>query len=339
MEPQKILIIRLSSLGDVVLTLPTLSALKTAWPGVHITLLVKKSFAPLFVGHPSIDEIAVFENRGFWGWVKEIRRRRFDLVVDLHGTFRSRVWSALSGAHRRVCYDKRAWQRRLLVWFKKPSDRLSEGVVERYLECVRPLGVSVPDMVPRLFVSPSQRLPDDIERMLGPGPFIGVAPGALHATKRWPSDRFAQSADLLSKELNLPVVLLGSKSDVPAVENVFRTLESPAISVAGLTSIRDLPVILSRCRLVLTNDSGALHVSAALGISTVAIFGPTVKPFGFFPKGDWTKVVEATGLACRPCSLHGSKTCPQGHFRCMTDVTVEQVVTAARTLLRRKVNP
>lgn len=334
MTPKRILVIRLSSLGDVVLTLPALSALKSAWPQAHITFLVKKSFAPVLVGHPHVDEVAEFESLGVWGWAREIRRRRFDLVVDLHGTFRSRLWSLVSSAGRRVRYDKRAWERRLLVWFKKPSDRLNDGVVERYVESLAPLGVAATDMVPRLPVPPRDRLADDLERRLGPGPFIGVAPGALHATKRWFPDRFAQAADRLSRELNLPVVLLGSKSDRGAVEWVLRTLESPAVSVAGQTSVRDLMIVLSKCRVVLTNDSGALHVSAALGVPTVAIFGPTVKPFGFFPKGHWTTVVESEGLDCRPCSLHGAKTCPKGHFRCMNDVSVDRVVNAARDLIR-----
>ncbi|MBK8872173.1 MAG: glycosyltransferase family 9 protein [Elusimicrobia bacterium] len=335
LTPKKILVIRLSSLGDVVLALPTLSALKAAWPKAHLTLLVKKSFAPLFVGHPLIDEIAVFESRGVCGWMRDIRQQRYGLVVDLHDTLRSRLWSLTSGADRCVRYDKRAWERRLLVWFKKPSHQLDGGVVERYLESLAPLGVSATDTVPRLYVPPGERLPEEIERRVGPGPFIGVAPGALHATKRWPPDRFAQAADLLHRELNLPVVLMGSKSDIPAVENVLRTLEAPAINVAGQTSVRDLMIVLSRCKVVLTNDSGALHVSAALGVPTVAIFGPTVKPFGFFPKGHWTTVVESEGLDCRPCSLHGSKICPKGHFRCMNDVTMDRVVNAARDLLNR----
>jgi lipopolysaccharide heptosyltransferase II len=335
LTPNKILVIRLSSLGDVVLTLPALAALKAAWPKAHLTFLVKKSFAPVLAGLPHVDEVSEFERRGVWGWAREIRRRRFDLVVDLHDTVRSRFWSMASGADRCVRYDKRAWERRLLVWFKKQSDRLNGDVVDRYAEPLVSLGVPVGDRVPHLPVASGERLPDDLERRLGPGPFIGVAPGALHATKQWPPDRFAHAADQLSRDLNVPVVLMGSKADIGAVECVLRTLESPAISVAGQTSVRDLMVLLSRCKAVLTNDSGALHVSAALGVPTVAVFGPTVKPFGFFPKGHWTTVVESEGLDCRPCSLHGAKTCPKGHFRCMNDVAVDRVVNVVRGLLNR----
>ena len=135
------------------------------------------------------------------------------------------------------------------------------------------------------------------------------------------------------------MVLLGTRADGRAAEEVLQSLASPAQSFVGQTSLREMMLILRRCELILTNDSGAMHVAAALGVPTVAIFGPTVKPFGFFPVGARTAVVEVSNLDCRPCSVHGSKKCPLGHFRCMNDVTVDRVVDSAQTLLMATKGP
>ncbi|MBL0349382.1 MAG: glycosyltransferase family 9 protein [Elusimicrobia bacterium] len=332
------LVVRLSSLGDVLLTIPVFENLRRAWPEARLTLLVKKAFAPALAGHPAVDELLIFEDLGFWGVLREIRRRRFDALIDLHDTPRSRLWTALSKAGRVVRYRKRAWARRRLVWFKRPSAELAGKTVDRYLETLADLGVEVRDRVPRL-PSPPDALPAPATTV-APGPWIVVAPGALHATKRWPSDRFAAAADRLAEEFRAAggppptVVVVGSASDGPAAEEVLETLQGPALNLTGRTSLRELMALLSRAAVLLCNDSGAMHLGAALGVPTVAVFGPTVEAFGFFPSGEKTAVVQNGGLNCRPCALHGGRRCPQKHFRCMTDVTVDRVVGEARRLLR-----
>jgi heptosyltransferase-2 len=331
MTSPHVLVIRLSSLGDVVLTLPVLMALKAEWPGAHLTFLTKRAFSPVLFNVSSADEIAVFEDKGLWGWAREIRRRRFDVVIDLHDTFRSRLWSFLSGAAQTVRYDKRAADRRRLVWTKRVSTRLAGGVVDRYLETLTSLGVPSAGRIPKLFLSPEERLPERLENRLGAGPFVAIAPGAIHPTKRWLPERFAEAADRLAE--GRPVILLGAAADIPAAQQVMQTLTSPAQSFVGQTSVREMMLILRRCALLLTNDSGAMHVAAALGVPVVALFGPTVKPFGFFPAGPSTAVVEAEGLDCRPCSVHGSEKCPLNHFRCMKEISVDRVVASAQALL------
>lgn len=337
MTPRSVLVVRLSSLGDVILTTPVFDNLRRAWPGARLTLLVKEAFAPALAGHPAINELLIFETLGFWGVLREIRRRRFDVLIDLHDTPRSRLWAALSKAGRVVRYRKRAWARRLLVWFKRPSADLAGKTVDRYLETLGDLGVEVPDRVPRL-PPPADALPAPAAAV-APGPWIVVAPGALHATKRWPAERFAAAADRLAEEYRAaggppPTVwVVGSASDGPAAEEVLETLQGPALNLTGRTSLRELMAVLSRAALLLCNDSGAMHLGAALGVPIVAVFGPTVEAFGFFPSGEKTAVIQNAGLDCRPCALHGGRRCPKKHFRCMTDVTVDRVVGAARRLL------
>jgi heptosyltransferase II len=333
----RVLVIRLSSLGDLILATPVFENLKAA--GARTSVLVKAAFAPVFEGNPFVDEVLVFEERGFLGWAREIRRRLYDAVVDLHGTPRSYGWSWLSGARRALRYDKRARERRLLVLAKRESPRLSGSVVDRYLEC---LDVPTPHRSPKLFPRPS--LPEALEKKIGPGPFVALAPGAAHATKQWPPERFAESVDKLLGLASSPLVgkgrgeglvlILGSKSDRPAAEQVASRLGAPSLVLAGETSLPEMFTLLSRCRLALTNDSGAMHAAAALGVPTVAVFGPTVRAFGFFPQGPNTAVVQSEGLYCRPCRLHGSETCPETHFRCMRDLTSDAVVSAALKILK-----
>jgi heptosyltransferase-2 len=259
--------------------------------------------------------------------------------VDLHGTARSRLWSLLSGAARCVRYRKRAWARRALVWFKKASPALEGSTVDRYLETLEPLGLPVFLRDPALYFSAGETLSKEWEDRLGPGPFVALAPGALHATKRWPPEYFARAGDQAAQALAgpggpLPIVLLGAPADVPAAEETLRHLHGPAQSLAGQTTLRELMLILKRCAVLFSNDSGAMHMAAALNIPLVALFGPTVEAFGFFPGGARVRVLERVGLDCRPCSLHGSDRCPQGHFKCMRDTSPQEAAQAAVDLAR-----
>lgn len=313
------------------LTTPVFENLRAAWPGARLSVLTRKAFAPVFRNNPFVDEVLVFEEKGLWGWAAEIRRRRFEVILDLHDTLRSRLWGWISGAGRVVRYDKRTWERRKLVRDKVSSPRLSGKVVDRYLETLRLLGVSAGNRLPKLHLSPAEELPASLSDRLGPGPFLAVAPGAAHATKRWFPERFAEAAVRLAP--SSMVLILGASGDRPAADAVAAKLKGSFVNLAGETSLRETFLLLSRCRLLLTNDSGAMHAGAALGVPTVAVFGPTVEAFGFFPSGPKTAVVQKDGLDCRPCHLHGAEACPLGHFRCMADISADLVVEAGRKLL------
>ena len=342
-----VFVVRLSSLGDVILTTPVFEYLKEARTSCRVSVLVKRAFAPVFEGNPFIDEVLLFEDRGLFGWAREIRRRRFDVFLDLHDTIRSRLWGWSSGAGKILRYDKRVRERRRLVRDKTSSPRLAGRVVDRYLDTLSVLGVPATARTPRLYFERGTLGPVLASRA-GTGPFLGVVPGAAHATKRWPSERFAEAADALMSSVDLSggkVLILGSAEDLPAARAVAERLRAPSVNLAGETTTADLFRLLAQCRLVLTNDSGAMHAAAALDVPTVAVFGPTVEAFGFFPVGPKAAVVQVDGLACRPCHLHGehgvskhqcgadvhgAEVCPLGHFRCMKDLSADRVVDAAR---------
>lgn len=326
---KNILVIRLSSLGDLILTFPVYASLKSAWPQARITVLTRPAFRELFTPHPQVDRVWVFEG-SLWNMARRIRRERFDLLLDLHGTARSWVWSTFSGAGRVLRYNKRLWARRWLVWLRRHSPALQGGVSDWYLEPLERLGFSTPSRRPE-FESTPEELNAARER-LGPGSFIGVAPGARHATKRWPPERFGEAARRLSEAWGWRVMILGSSEDAAVALEVAQRAGPQVVNRAGKTTLRESAAELSLCSVLLSNDSGAMHLAAAVKVPVVALFGPTVREFGFVPATPRAEVVEVPGLKCRPCALHGLVRCPQGHFRCMIDISVDQVMAAAERL-------
>jgi heptosyltransferase-2 len=169
-------------------------------------------------------------------------------------------------------------------------------------------------------------------------PVIAVCPSARHQTKIWPAERFSDVAAALAAEQGAAVLLFGSPGERPRCEDVARGIGARAphvqvINLAGRVSLMETGALMDRCLLVLTNDSGLMHIAAARKRKVVAVFGSTVRQFGFFPYGTLNAVVEHPSLGCRPCTHIGRETCPQGHFRCMLDIPADQVLSVSRTLL------
>jgi heptosyltransferase-2 len=174
---------------------------------------------------------------------------------------------------------------------------------------------------------------------LAPGqPAIGVCPSAQHATKMWDAGRFAAAATSLAQERGLPVILFGSQSERDRCEGIAHDIRAHApstlvINTAGSCTLLETAAAMDRCAVVLTNDTGLMHLAASRKRPLVAVFGPTVRQLGFFPYGPQSHVVEHPGLSCRPCTGIGRATCPKGHFRCMMTIETPRVVEAARSLL------
>ncbi len=345
---KKILVLRFGSLGDVVLATAVLRALRRIYPGAKIHAGVKQAYASLLVGHPCVDELLVLdtksEHRGFsglWSYLLRARDLRFDLVVDLHSNARSRLVSFLSGA--RVLRARKHWLRRqLLVWFKRRPSPPLPGVARRYLEALRPLapggfapGDETPELrVPALDEAWARRFLKE-QGLRGGETLVGVNPGAAWPTKRWNGRGFAAVLDALAARGGVRFLLIGDRHDVFACEEAVARARRAAplcIQTAGETSVGQMAALLKHCRLLLTNDSGPMHVAVGLGVPVVALFGPTVREFGFAPLGPRDRVVERN-LSCRPCSLHGGERCPIGTHECMEGITPEAVLKEALAVL------
>ncbi|OVE77428.1 lipopolysaccharide heptosyltransferase II [bacterium F11] len=336
MSSKKILVIRFSSLGDVVLSTALLPNLKKKWPDSQVSFLTKSTYASVFDRNPFVDHVYIFDasRQTFSQLTKEIRLENFDMVIDLHNNVRSWFICFMARAAETIKVEKLDWARRKLVWFKRKSKVLDKSFRERVLDCLVPLGATVESPESQLFPSLDRQLEETFS-LSSHKNLIGLAPGAKHATKRWTIDGFVEVANRLGAIPDSKILLLGDKSDEEISREISKRIRVPCESLTGWTSLSELIAIISKLRLLITNDSGLMHIGEALNIPLVALFGPTVRAFGFAPYRRTSRVVEVTNLPCRPCSLHGEERCPLKHHRCMKDLDANAVLLASSMLLEK----
>lgn len=349
-QVRRILIIKPSSLGDVVHALPFLSSLRHRYPDRYIAWLVEEEAAELLLGHPLLDRVIV-SGRKRWGreirtrsrgsaalreivaLIAEIREDRYDLVVDLQGLLKSALMVICAGARFRVglAGGREGSGRALTHVVPLPPGPLH--AVDRYLEAARFLGA---DPLSKAFVFPSR--PDDRARAeallaeagVGPTtPVIAFNPQARWPTKLWGEEQFAQVGEALARRHGAKIVVIGSSSDLQAARRLASHMNPPPFVAAGRTDLKVLIALLKRIDLLVTVDSGPMHLAAAIGTPLVALFGPTdprlVGPYG------GSGVVHRVPLPCSPCS---KRRCVIETDRlCMHSISVEEVVDAASTFL------
>ncbi len=325
----RILIIKPSSLGDVVHALPTVNLVRRRFPDATITWLINDNFASLLKKDcPVIDGIIAFPRRELgklWRlpralkFLRRLRAERFDLVIDLQGLLRSGIMTWATGAARRVgLSDAREGSR---LFYNEIVQVSRAHAVDRYLLAARHLGG---EAGPVEFPLPS--VASDIafiDELVPPArPLIAVNPSARWETKLWGDDRFAALIKQLPRDR---VVLTGSAEDAPRIEK----LAQGRANLAGKTDLAQLAEVYRRCAVVITNDSGPMHLAAAVGIPVVAIFGPT-DPALTGPYGK-RHVVLRSGIPCSPCMKAECHHTPR--MECMSLVTVEQVMAAVKAFI------
>jgi heptosyltransferase-1 len=338
-----ILIVKLSAIGDVVHTLPSLAALRKYYPDAHITWVVEEAASDLVMDHPHLDCVLVSHRKSWIGDLKrgrisdafkeiktflsELRARRYDLVIDFHGLFKSAVIVLLSGGKRKLGYDSLQELSGLFYNEKIPED-MGKHAVDRYLDFARHLGARAD--TPEFILPIHEENENRVRALLtaegiGPNdPFVAVSPQALWETKLWSYQKFAQLSERIIQELNMPVVFTGG--DASATEGIQSFMIQPSVDLAGQTTLRDLACLYRKASLLITTDSGPMHLAAAMGTSVVALFGPT-DPARTGPYGNGHSVIRMD-LPCSPCFL---KTCETRH--CMQGITVEDVFQAVRKKL------
>ena len=312
-DPGSILVCRLSALGDVVLTLPVLDALRERFPSARLELLSREPFGRVLTGIPALDALHLWPGPGA-DLDAAIRSRTWDLVVDLSGTGRSR--SLLRGVKRgRTLRARKETLRRMAFVHGRAlgGGRVPiSPAVDRMFAAIEPLGLTRRGRRPRFGV--------------GPGPADGpvlLAPGGGRDPKRWPSERLAALARRLAAR-GERVLVVGSGAERSILEEVAAGGAAERVEVIAGPALPELPGIVARCPVAVTNDSGLLHVAEATGARVLAIFGPTHPRLGFAPLGPGSRVLHR-GEPCSPCDLHGPRRCPRRHFRCMLEITVDRV--------------
>jgi lipopolysaccharide heptosyltransferase II len=313
-----ILIIRLSSLGDIVLTFPLVLALREKYPSAQIDFVVKKEYREVLEFCPGISNVFALDTAvgrsGLDALRNTFRKNPYSHVLDLHNNFRSRILRRGVGEHLSII-NKRTLQRWLLVKFKLNLLKNAPDVVGRYFETANALGVVDSGNAPNISIG-SSRDPK----------LVAVAPGARHWNKRWPKENFIEVARKLLAD-GYKIELYGSADERTLAEEISIALASDRVTnLAGELSIKESTEHLSHASLAITNDSGLMHIANALDMPTISIFGPTIREFGFMPRGENAIVVQNDGLSCRPCTAIGREDCPKGHFRCMKEITTEIVL-------------
>jgi lipopolysaccharide heptosyltransferase II len=311
-------------LGDVVLSLAALRDLRRSHPAARLTVLARPSVAGLYEAVPEVD--AVRASRG-WRADADSLRGAFDAAVLLPNSFGSALAPFLARVPERWGFATDARGPLLTRGVRVPRHVRGRSQVYYYRAMLAGLGLDVsPPPDATLACPPSWS--EQAAARLGPGDWIGVAPGAAFGSaKRWPAPRFAAAADLLARRLGAGVAVLGTAAERTLGEGLARTLAAPARVLCGETTLPELVGVLSRLRLLVTNDSGPMHVAAALGVPLVAVFGPTDRR-ETAPVGEGHRLV-GEDVYCSPCGL---RECPIDH-RCMKRVSVDQVVAAGRDLL------
>jgi heptosyltransferase I len=334
LNPRNILIIKPSSLGDIVHALPVPRLLKQRWPQTTITWLVNDAFADLLSAQSSIDEVLSFDRSGFAGaWFnpvaagglvrfsQELADRRFDLVIDLQGLFRSGWLSYRTGAASRIGLSD---ARELAAVFYTDiihSDRLKEHAVDRYLHVARELGCRGPAVFD---LRASDAAAGTVREMLRDcGPYAVLMPATNWPTKRWPPSRFAALVGPLRERFGMASVIAGSHDAAALADQI-----PGAVSLAGRTTLSQLVSLLAGAELVIANDSGPMHIAAALGRPLVAIYGATDPLL----TGPWRRLdsVIRLDIPCAPCL---SRRC--SHRSCLEWLDEADVLTVAGCQLAR----
>jgi len=344
----RFLIIRLSSIGDVLHCTPVARTLKTAQPDSHITWVVGVVPSDLLIANPYIDEIYVWPRERFeqhlrrgefssaWKlWKKlcqDLQERNFDIVLDIHGQFLSGMVAAASKAPRRIGMSHTRELNSLFMNEIAPHSPLDVHVIKQYLRILQPLGITSSDYSMTLHLpAESITFADTFLSNHGVNPqdtIIALNPGTTWQTKNWPTEYYATAIRALQP--NGHILLCGGPADQALGESIIHDSGIPLINAIHQTSLLQLAALISRSTVLVTGDTGPLHMAIALGIPTVSMFGPT-DPKRFGPLTPEHVVLEEQ-IDCRPCH---KMLCPRKHLNCMYSLSPDKVITAVQMLLHQ----
>jgi heptosyltransferase-1 len=342
---ERILIVKLSAIGDIIHTLPAAAALRRAYPEAWLAWMVEKAGASLLRGNPDLDELITVDTlawranwwmglRHAWYVTRHLRRAGFDLCIDFQGLLKSALFAYLSGAPRRLGFPRQMCREPLSMLFTNlygPIIDPTVHVVDQLVELLKPIGVATTE---RRFTIPltdaDEHFAERVWRELGlrsDVPVIVLYPGAAWETKRWGELNFARLNDALIRRFQVRTLLTWGPGEEPLIQRVVRaTAYTPAIAPA--TTLLQLAALIARCRAFVGGDTGPLHLAAAVGTPTVALFGPS-NPRRNGPYGPGHVVLHRK----LPCSNCYQRTC--AHWECLPGIEVDTVVTAVGSLLEK----
>jgi ADP-heptose:LPS heptosyltransferase len=321
---KKFLIVRFSSMGDVVLTTPVIRCLKQQYQNCEIHYLTKHSFSDLIINHPGIDKIFTIKD-GVNDIIFDVKKEKYDLIIDLHHNLRSTI---LKIRLRRpsVTFNKLNIRKWLIVALK--INRLPNiHIVDRMMKTVRHLGVKYDGQGLDYFPGNVASMPSEISNFITNQPnFFVFSMGGTYFTKRCPPEKVYE----ICRMVNMPVILIGGSEDVANAEQIASQSELICLNTCGKTSVAQSAMLIEKSKFCISNDTGMMHIAAALKKPIVSLWGNTIPEFGMTPFlpdnfSPQPAIIQTKGLKCRPCSKLGFNSCPKKHFRCMNDIQVSEI--------------
>jgi len=343
----RILIVKLSAIGDVVHTLPLLETLKWNFPEAKIDWVVEEDASGIIRGHPLLDRVLV-SKRKFWqnrllrgrersliyrqieSFLNELRSFRYDLVLDIQGLFKSGIITGVARGERKLGLAGAREMASVFLSEAPVKVDMDDHAVERYLKMADYLLCKRIAWNGRIPFSEAEALTVKSvmeKNRLGQRPVIAFNPVAKWPTKLWSIEGFAEVAEMIRSEFSCDLVFTGSLSDRPVIEEISRLMARPPVILAGRTDLKGLAFFLSRCSALVTTDTGPMHIAAAMGCPVVALFGPTA-PWRTGPYGKGNRIVSAK-VACSPCFKRHCR-----HRTCMKDIKSEKVIECVGQVLK-----
>ncbi|MFN8355441.1 MAG: glycosyltransferase family 9 protein [Spirosomataceae bacterium] len=317
MKKTKILILRFSSIGDIVLTTPVVRCIKTQWPEAEVHFVTKPAFRSLVEHNPYIDKYFLLTH-GLNELIRQLKTEQYDYVVDLHHNLRTTLIKIQLGV-KSFSFDKLNWQKWLLVnWH---INRLPPvHIVERYLKTVEALGIQNDQQGLDYFIPPQDEVSLASLPQSHQAGYVAFAIGGQHETKKLPLSRMID----LCRHIQQPIVLLGGKEDAENGEEIKQSIDNQHIvNACGKFNLNQSASLLRQATVVYTHDTGLMHIAAAFKKKIISIWGNTVPEFGMYPYRTEFVAWQVANLPCRPCSKIGYQRCPKGHFKCMNELKFE----------------
>lgn len=341
-----ILLIKLSAIGDVVHALPLLEVLRKNFPKARIDWLVEEEASSIIEGHRDLNSL-IISRRKSWQrrffrsggqlstfkevgrFLEELRSMEYDLVIDLQGLFKSGILTGLARGRRKIGFTGGREGSVFFLTERPYAVDYNDHALERYLKTAQFLGCHVESWKGDIPLGPSDR--QNVDRMIQEQGIqthrlVVINPVARWRTKLWDHEKFSRLADRLMKELSCDVVFTGSREDGRIIHDIIARMKGKAMDLTGRTTLKELAYLFSRCRLMISTDTGPMHMAAAMGCPVIALFGPTA-PERTGPYGTGHRVIQES-LSCTPCF---KRRC--GDMTCMKEITVEKVFDAVQAVL------
>jgi lipopolysaccharide heptosyltransferase II len=327
-------------IGDAVMTTPAVRAIRKHFPNTHITLLAKPWVAPVFKNSEHIDQLLIYDDEGRhkgisgkFRLVRDLKKYHFDAAILLQNAFEAAFITFLAGIPLRIGYNRDARQMLLTHAIPCSNNIKNEHQTKYYLNILKGIEIEAGNQVLYLRLSQNDRsLSEQILHENGismDDTIVGINPGATYGpAKQWPYDRFARLADRVQTFSESRVIIFGGPDDKELGERISKKMLRPPVDLSGKTSLGEAMALIEKCTLFITNDSGLMHVAAALNVPLVAIFGST-NPVTTGPLGINSRVVQIT-MECSPCL---KSECPKGHFNCMAQIGVDMVFEVVKEML------